>query len=240
MSESGDLHGSRQSADIRQVAGELFRAWNEAAERAFATGSRQPDVYMRTTRLVGAVTRELRELERGLEPFLDAWREHRDLVGRVAGSSDLLTAEGLDVEAVAGAAFAMRYREVIAEIMLDDRRAALAAAPPGTRWLVLEESGYHPGDPFVPYRRVEADAVTGRALLVTTRPDETFATCVHSVEWGFIDLETGRLTSPGPDDPEQGVQEVSSSAEREALVDRLKRSADEAHDVGPNDTGSTG
>jgi hypothetical protein len=209
------------AADPRRAAEDLSRLWAAASERAFAGGI-QPEIYLRTTRLVSAVAQELRGRGRGVEPLLEAWREHGDLVRQVADSGDLLTRDGLDVETVAGAAFAMRYREVREEVTLDDRLAALAAAPPGTGWLVLEESGYRPGDPFVPYRRLEADAGTGRALLVTTRPDDTFTACVHVVEQGFIDLETGRLVARGPDDPGQGVQEAHSDEEREASVERLK------------------
>jgi hypothetical protein len=212
----------RPAADPRKAADDLARLWTAASEQVFTTGVHQPDIYVRTTRLVAAVVQELRGHGRGIEVLLGVWPEHSDLVRRVARSSDLLTTDGLDVEAVAGAAFAMRYREVLEETTLGDRLAALAAAPAGTGWLVLEESGYGPGDPFVPYRRLEADARTGRALLVTTRPDDAFTTCVHVVEQGFIDLETGRLMARGPHDAGQGVQEVGSGEEREALVERLK------------------
>lgn len=224
MSESGVVRDPEPAPDARRVASELLRGWNVAAERAFAAGIHQPDIYLRTTRLVGAVARRLRASGRGLEPLVEAWPEHRELVHRVVESSEVLTSDGLDVEAVAGAAFAMRYREVLEEVTLDDRLAALAKAAPGTGWLVLEESGYRPGDPFVPYRRLEADPATGRALLVTTRPDETFTACVHTVEQGRIDLETGRFASGEPGEPGHGLHEVASAEEREAWVAQLKDS----------------
>jgi hypothetical protein len=240
MSESEDVRNLRPAPDARQAASELLRTWNAAADRAFSAGIHQPDVYLRTTRLVGAVARELRECARGVEPLLDAWREYREFVRRVAESSDLLTADGLDVEAVAGAAFAMRYREVLEQITLDVRLAALAKAAPGVGWLVLEESGYRPGDPFVPYRRLEVDPGTGRALLVTTRPNETFTECVHTVERGSIDLETGRLAADDPGALWYGLHEVASDEEREALVARLKGSGDVAHDESSAEAGPTG
>ncbi|WP_326644188.1 hypothetical protein OG884_09500 [Streptosporangium sp. NBC_01755] len=212
----------RSTAESRKAAEDLSRLWTAASERAFPASIHQPEIYLRTTRLVGAVAQELRGSGRGVDPLLEAWSERGDLVRRVADSDDLLTVDGLDVEVVAGVAFAMRYREVLEEVALDDRLAAFAAAPPGAGWLVLEESGYRPGDPFVPYRRLEADARSGRALLVTTRPDETLTACVHVVEQGFIDLETGRLVARDPDDPGRGTREVRSGEEREALVERLK------------------
>jgi hypothetical protein len=206
----------------REAARELSRLWVAASERAFQAGLHQPDVYLRTTRLVGAIVQELRQCGRGSESLLDAWRGRDDLVRRVAGSSELLSVTGLDIQAIAGAAFTIRYREVLEEVGREDRLAALAAASPDTGWVVLEESGYRPGDPFVPYRRLEADARTGHALLVTTRPDEAFTGCVHVVEQGFVDLDTGGLTAGGA---EQDVHQARSAEEREALVERLRRSA---------------
>ncbi len=224
MSETEGVRDPGPAPDARQAASELLRLWTAAAERAFAGSAHQPDIYLRTTRLVGAVAQRLRESGRGLEPLVVAWAEHRELVRRVVESSELLTSDGLDVEAVAGAAFAMRYREALEEVTLDDRLAALAQAAPGAGWLVLEESGYRPGDPFVPYRRLEVDPATGRALLVTTRPDETFTACVHTVERGRIDLETGRLASGEPGDGGHVLHEAASAEEREVWVTRLKDS----------------
>ncbi|MEU8246291.1 hypothetical protein [Nonomuraea sp. NPDC048916] len=240
MPEPGGVRDPKPAPDTRQVAAELVRTWNAAADRAFSVAVHQPDVYLRTTRLVAAVVRELRERGRGAEPLVEAWREHRELVRRVADSSDLLTLDGLDVDEVAGAAFTMRYREVLEEITLDDRLAALAEAAPDAGWLVLEESGYRPGDPFVPYRRLEVEPATGRALLVTTRPNETFTACVHTVERGHIDLETGRLASGDPGAPGDDLHEVASSEEREALVARVKGSDDAAHDEISAESGPTG
>lgn len=215
----------RPAADLRAAAGQLSRLWAATSERAFATTLHQPDVYVRTTRLVSAITRELRRRGRGFAPLLEAWRGRDELVHDVAGSDGALSVEGLDTEAIAAAAFAMRYREVLEEITLDDRLAALAAGPKDGGWVVLEESGHAPGDPFVPYRRLEADPRTGRALLVTTRPDDTFTTCVHVVERGVVDLETGRLTTDAAGEAGNPVHEVGTAEEREALVERLKHSS---------------
>lgn len=215
----------RPAGDLRAVAEQLSRLWVATSERAFAAALHQPDVYVRTTRLVSAITQELRRRGRGVGPLLEAWQGRHELVRGVADSDGALTVDGLDAEAIAGAAFAMRYREVLEEITLDDRLAALAAGPRDGGWLVLEESGHAPGDPFVPYRRLEADSRTGRALLVTTRPDETFTSCVHVVEQGVVDLETGRLTADAAGEPGNAAHEVGTAEEREALVERLRCSS---------------
>ena len=54
---------------------------------------------------------------------------------------------------------------------LDDARGR------GETWAVLEESGEPAGDPFLPYRRLEVDVATGRALLVSATPDDEFGRC---------------------------------------------------------------
>ncbi|WP_433499189.1 hypothetical protein ACQP1K_02180 [Sphaerimonospora sp. CA-214678] len=215
----------RPGGDLRAVAEQLSRLWVTTSERAFAAALHQPDVYVRTTRLVSAIVRELRRRGRGLTPLLEAWHGRHELVRGVAASDGALTVDGLNVETIAGTAFAMRYREVLEEITLDDRLAALAAGPRDGGWLVLEESGHAPGDPFVPYRRLEVDPRTGRALLITTRPDDTFTTCVHVVESGIVDLETGRLAADTAGEPGNAAHEVGTAEEREALAERLKRSS---------------
>ena len=86
---------------------------------------------------------------------------------------------------------------------------------------MLEESGSSGGDPFVPYRRVEAEPSTGRALLVTTRPDDTFTGCVHEVVTGHIDVRSGALRWDGATDG--GGGSCADTASREALASALKR-----------------
>ncbi len=209
-------------AEAEQALHRLARAWSAAADRAFASGMADPESYVRTTRLAAAVTAALRARGRGAAPLLAAWAERAELVAEVARSEELLTAAGLDSEAVAGAAFAMRYREVAAELVLDRRLAALAAETADSGWTVVEESGYSPGDPYVPYRRLEVEPTTGHALLVTTRADDGFTACVHAVERLRMDLATGELHPPTADAAGLEPPEYPTAEEREAEVARAK------------------
>jgi hypothetical protein len=59
---------------------------------------------------------------------------------------------------------------------------------------------------------------------VTTRPDETFTACVHTVERGRIDLETGRLATGAPGAGGPVLHQAASAEEREVWVIRLKDS----------------
>lgn len=199
----------------------LARHWRAAADQVFTAAVHDPQAYIRATRLVGAVAAHLRAMGRGAAPLTAAWSRHREIVLRVTADDDLLTTEGLDLTAVAAAAFAVRHREVAQEIAAEARREAIAQLP-SAAWSVLEEHGYAPGDPFVPYRRIEVHPATGRALLVTTAPDESYSACTHQVEVLTIDMPTGEITAPGDASGQTLVRQFAAESEREAYVAELK------------------
>ncbi len=217
MGDPRDVH--HPTRDVAAAAAGLAFAWGQAADRAFASALDRPDAYQRTSRLVAALLAALRDRGRGLAPLLEAWEGRQRLLDEVVAADDHLTVAGIDPDAAAGAAFAMRYREALEEHAAEQRLAALAAAP-GDGWVVLEEQGPADGDPFVPYRRLEADPSSGRALLVTTRPDETMTACVHAVDELRLDPATGALHAPG--ETAAAAQEFATAADREAYVETLK------------------
>lgn len=196
----------------------LATHWAAAADRAFATGLTDPAAYARTTRLVSAVVQTLRERGDGADALLAAWRERHDLTAGVAATDELLTTDGLVVDDVAGAAFAMRHREVATAIAQEGRLAALAEHVGRTAWVVLEESGPFGGDPFVPYRRLEVDADRGEAVLVTTRPNDDFTAPVHVVEELHFDPATGALRPLVGDHGTLDPREFDSAEGRESHV----------------------
>ena len=199
----------------------LARQWRAAADQVFASALSDPPAYIRATRLVGAVAAHLRALGRGAGPLITAWSRHREIVLRVTADDDLLITDGLDLTAVAATAFAMRHREVAQEIAVDARREAISHLPSAT-WSVLEEHGYAHGDPFVPYRRIEVHPAAGRALVVTTAPDESYSACTHHVEALAIDVPTGEITAPGDAGRQTIARQFASESERETHVAELK------------------
>lgn len=196
----------------------LATQWAAAADRAFAAGLTDPAAYARTTRLVSAVVQTLRERGDGADALIAAWHERHDLTIGVAATDEILTTDGLVVDDVAGAAFAMRHREVAAAIAQERRLAALAEHAGRTAWAVLEESGPFGGDPFVPYRRLEVNADRGEAVLVTTRPNDDFTEPVHIVEALHFDPATGALRPLVGDDSTMGPREFHSTEGRESHV----------------------
>jgi hypothetical protein len=217
--------GAPLGGAAEQSLHDLARGWSAASDRAFATAMTDPESYVRTARLTAAVTAALRARGRGAAPLLAAWSDRAELIAELVASQDLLTTAGLDLEVVAGAAFAMRYREVTVELVHDRRLAVLANLPPDAGWTMLEESGYFPGDPFVPYRRLEVDPTTGGGILVTTRADEQFAACIHAVEAVHLDRATGELQAPPGGDTSDAPEEFATAEQREQQVARIKARA---------------
>jgi hypothetical protein len=81
--------------------------------------------------------------------------------------------------------------------------------------VVVEETGSPEGDPFLPYSRIEVEAGTGRAVLVTTVPDDDYRGVVHQVRAVRLDLGTGAVGSePGADE----VATFPDARTREAAV----------------------
>src|SRR5262245_2966941 len=216
MTGDDGLHYPKWSDEDVATGRRLAADWQSASERAFGVALAQPDVYQLNASLVGALVRRLREEGPGPTVLVAAWNRRWSLL-------EELGATGGDLETVAGAAFALRYREVQLEIQAAHRLHLLSEQPPRDGWVVLEESGFSPGDPMSPYRRIEAEPRSGRALLVTTRPDETFTVCVHEIVVGRLDPATGALDW----DESRPTDSHADATSREAAVSALKRRVEE-------------
>ena len=219
MTREDDLHYPQWSDEDVATAARLAADWQTASERAFGVALQQTELYQRTALIVGALFRRIREEGLGPGVLVEAWERRRPLLEEVLAADARLAATGADLELVAGAAFALRYREVVGEIEAAQRLNRLTTGTPRDGWVVLEESGFSPGDPFVAYRRIEAEPSTGRALLVTTRPDDTFTGCVHEIATGHLDATSGELAW----DEESADDSFTEATTREAAVAELKR-----------------
>lgn len=204
------------------ISPELQRDWTRAAEQLFGSALSRPDLYQRATILVGQAAGVLRARRAGVEDLLGAYEAPGGLIGEVIAGDSSLSIDGLDPTQIVAAACAMRYREVVDETAAAHRKAALAAATDPRDWVVLTESGPSEGDPYVPYRRLEAQRSTGFALAVSTRPDDQFTGCVHGVDLLQIDPESGDLCAAPVGLDVHTSLECGSRAEREQNVERIK------------------
>jgi hypothetical protein len=217
--ESGKSDGGL-SPDEPVVPAETAALWRTVETRLFAALVSRPDLYRDVTMLVGTTVDRLRRLGPTTSALLEASATITALVHEVLEESGLRSAE-IHSDVVGRAALAMRHREVVGEQATARRRDLLAAARArGTDWVVLEEVGEREGDPLVPYRRLEAEAATGRALLVTATPDDDFRSSRHAVEELHVDLDTGVVEEAR--NPAQTPHRHSSADDREACATTLR------------------
>lgn len=206
--------------DDAAVPLQLSSSWDQAEAKLYPAVTTRPDLYQRVLTVVARTVERLRGLGPSTGALLAASERGPELVSEVM-SEHGLSAYELDLDLLARAALAMRHREVVAE-QGARRRARLVAEGhrAGRRWVVVEEHGAFEGDPFMPYRRLEVEVRTGRALLVTARGDDEFRTVLHAVEELRVDPATGAV-----DEPEDGgVAPTShpSAAAREEHVTQRK------------------
>jgi hypothetical protein len=198
----------------------VVAAWQQAEAQLLPSVMGQPDHYQRAVLLLGATLGRLRRLGPDIQPLLDAADSAGQLVAEVA-EQERVNPLGLDLPLIGQTALAMRHREVVAEQAAARRRDALAnARERGLEWVVLEDFGDPAGDPFRPYRRLEAHAGTGRAVLATTRPDETFQSSQHTVSELRIDVDTGQVTQTA-DDPDETPDAASRDQRVREMRDRI-------------------
>jgi hypothetical protein len=207
----------RPDVDDAPVPAALAASWQQAETLAYSTVTERPDLYQQAIRLVRLTADHLRLLGPGTGALVAAAQRGTELVGAVMDDSGIRSTE-LDLDVVARAAFALRYREVMAEqAALRRLRRVAEGRAAGQAWVVAEESGAPEGDPFLPYARLEVEVATGRALLVTADPDDDYRGCVHSVRTMRLDLGTGAV------DADRSAQSTHPDAEaREAAAAQLR------------------
>lgn len=213
--------GSGSGSTVDEIPLATAAAWLEGESRLYQAVLSGADVYQRSLELVRQTLDHLRALGPSSGALLAAAAQGAGLV-RQAVVEHPASTDGLPLSLIAQAALAMRHREVAAEqAALRRVRSLWAARSRGEQWAVLEVSGNPDGDPVLPYRRLEAEVATGRALLVRAVPDEQFRGVVHAVEPLAVDVESGAVREP-QDDSVVATTHPTAAA-REAQVVALRR-----------------
>lgn len=209
-----------EHAALHAAAGQ----WLRGEERLYLAALSGTDGYVQSLDLVRRTVAHLVAEGPGPAPLQAAGARGADLVADAVGQETADQAR-VDLALVADAARAVRYREVVAERKAQRRVEQLQAARGrADRWVVLETAGDPEGHPLRPYRRLEADARTGCAVLVTTAPHEDFAFCVHAVEALRVDLRTGVLAELEQADVTATVHASAVDREQRALALRTQLS----------------
>jgi len=169
---------------------ELARRWQSAEERLYPIVMVRHEAYEAALVLVRAVVDELAEVgdaEELATRYEDSARLVADAVRETAVST-----EGLDLGVVAGAAFNIRYRELLAAAQREQAKQRIrAAASAGEDWVVLFETGRTEFAPLSPYRRLEMRIADGQGLHASIVPDPSTGDPVYAVEIVQLDPATG-------------------------------------------------
>jgi|GEM_PF-3168829 len=202
-------------------------AWRASEAQLYGSLVWDPDLYQRVVTLVGQVVERLRRLGPSSEELRRAARSPGELVVQVA--AELRTEPPpLDPLLIGQAALSMRLREVVDEQARVHRLERITeAADRHDLWVVLEESGELQGDLLNPYRRLEVEVATGRALCVTTVADDSFTAMVHEVSGLQVNLADGRFCDVAADDVQAGAAPSRHEdwVARERQADRLRGGA---------------
>jgi hypothetical protein len=194
-------------------------SWQQAEAQLYPAVTERPDLYQRIVVLVRRTVDRLRELGPSTSALLAAADRGADLVAEVVDESGVSAAE-LDLDLVARAALAMRYRELRGEQSLLRRLRLIGeAGRAGQSWVVTEEAGHHGGDPFLPYHRLEVEVETGRALLVSATADDDFRDVHHTVQVMHVDLASGVVQETQAGEPAITLPDVAA---REARAREMK------------------
>lgn len=197
----------------------LAASWQQAEARLYPSVLERPDLYQRIVRLVRATADHLRLLGPGTSALVAAAGRGPELVAAVVDDTGIPATE-LDLELVARAALAQRYRELRGEQTVRRRlRRIEEARAAGDTWVVVEETGDAAGDPFLPYTRFEVATATGRGLLVSASPDEEYRAVVHQIRRVRLDLTTGELADEHagaslPTYPDAAARDAAAAAIR--------------------------
>ena len=218
---------------MSQAPVELVERWNVAERHLYPVVLTQPDLYERYLALVRAMADDLGDLSTP-EALAAAFGEAVPRAARTAAGCGIPTG-GLDLEVAAGAAFALRYREVKAAAA----RGAVAArvkeaTAKGERWVVLQEPprGQAP-DPFASAvsSRVELHVPTGVAIHSFVELDPDTYQSRYGVEAARLDPVSGELARD--EEPGATPRTFDDPAAWERAIAALRR----ACETGPTSQG---
>lgn len=218
---------------MSQAPVELVERWNVAERHLYPVVLTQPDLYERYLALVRAMADDLGDLSTP-EALAAAFGEAVPRAARTAARRGIPTG-GLDLEVAAGAAFALRYREVKAAAA----RGAVAArvqeaTAKGERWVVLQEPprGQAP-DPFASAvsSRVELHVPTGVAIHSFVELDPDTYQSRYGVEAARLDPVSGELARD--EEPVATPRTFDDPAVWERAIAALRR----ACETGPTSQG---
>lgn len=178
--------------------------WRAAEERLYPVVMTRPDLYERSVKLVRQVADELMGC-REVDALVQAWDDAAGIVHRAA-SMALMPLDELDAGLVAGAGFALRYRELAVEAARAARLARIEeVAARGGGWVEVERVGSAETMGMLPHSWVEMHVPSGVALRQAIEADLSTGTARFLFAVVRRDPATG---DPIEEEPEVAAEET--------------------------------
>ena len=176
----------------------LAAYWDESERRLYPVATTNPDAYKSSLRLARAVADALAEV-RDLDGLARRWEQRSELLDEAVRVTGDLTGYRLGESEVAGAGFAVRRRELMAELAERRRTERIAAArAAGRAWAVVHEQGDLSSGLVDPYQCVELHLATGLAVVSMVEPDPSTMTPSYVVMVTEMGDEQGRVSGVDP------------------------------------------
>jgi hypothetical protein len=177
--------------------GEAVRQWQAAEQRLYPAAMGVPEAYERYVALVRAVADDLAEV-RDPQALADAYLVAEGVVATAARRRSIST-QGLQLEMAAGAAFCIRYREIMAEVRREEvARRVEAARAGGNQWVTIQETQPGLGGPFPPWRRLEMHLPEGTGLHIWMEESLEHSGVEYGVEVVPLDPGNGQWLAEQP------------------------------------------
>lgn len=200
----------------------LVGRWQAAEERLYPVVMVRPELYERYLVLVRAVADELAGTD-SPERLAAAYEHGAEVVAAVV-ERDAIPVEGLDLGLVAGAAFSLRYRELLADA---HRREAAdrirAAGERGDAWALIYETGSLAEGPYAPYSKLEMHVRDGMGLHAFVEPDPETGSPRYCLEVVRLDPSTGGRLEEGDEDERERLTFTDESAWKDAVAKTKER-----------------
>ena len=183
------------SSNSKLKLDEAVRRWRAAEQRLYPAVVSSPEGYDRYVALVRAVTDELGSV-RSTEALVDVYVDGVNPAAAAARSH--MSTEGLDLDLAVGAAFCLRYRELVAETRREEvQRRVEEAEARGEEWVVIKEAPPWLQSPFPPWRRLEMHLPEGNGLHTWVEESLGDVGVEYGVEVVPLDPRTGQWVSGG-------------------------------------------
>ncbi len=177
------------------IAG-FVNEWQAAEERLYPILMAQSDRYELYVHLVRQVADELR-FARTAQELASAYAGGSEIAHAVVQRQGASSQE-ISLEILAGAAFALRYREILAEVSREEAvRRIQAARARGDRWVVLHETSGAAGPAMPPYRRLEMHIPDGVGVHVFVELSPGMDEVLYCLDLVQLDPATGAWVGQG-------------------------------------------